>query len=377
MKCDLAIIGSGIVGLGHAIAGVRRGLKVVVIEREARPIGASIRNFGFVTVTGQGRGATWQRAKRSAQVWAEIAPLAGIAVEHRGLAVLAQRPEAVDVLEGFLATEMGEGCALLTADEARARFPELDARTLAGALWSPHDLRVESRTAVPKLIAWLEKQGVTFQFSTAARAISGGRIETAFGEVEASVVIACPGDDLSTLFPHIMAEHQVSRCILQMLRLDSPGFRLPGAVMSDLSLVRYEGYAALPESGPLRARLEQEQAAHLANGVHLIVVQSADGSLVVGDSHHYAPAPDPFTSQAVERLILEECQAMIGVCPPVRERWTGTYASSPRADMFRAAPESQVRLVVVTSGTGASTAFAIAEETLTEVFGTVSTGSLS
>jgi FAD dependent oxidoreductase TIGR03364 len=377
MKCDLAIIGGGIVGLGHAIAGVRRGLKVVVIEREARPIGASIRNFGFVTVTGQGRGATWRRAKRSAQVWAEIAPLAGIAVEHRGLAVLAQRPEAVDVLEAFLATEMGEDCELLTTEEARGRFPELDARTLAGALWSPHDLRVESRTAVPKLIAWLEKQGVTFQFSTAARAVFGSRIETAYGEVEASAVIVCPGDDINTLFPNIIAEHQVTRCILQMLRLESPGFRLTGAVMSDLSLVRYEGYAALPQSAPLRARLEEEQSAHLANGVHLIVVQSADGSLVVGDSHHYGPAPEPFASHAVERLILEECQAMIGVCPPVRERWTGTYASAPGGDMFRAAPEAHVRLVVVTSGTGASTAFAIAEETLTDVFGPASTGSLS
>jgi hypothetical protein len=66
-------------------------------------------------------------------------------------------------------------------------------------------------------------------------------------------------------------------------------------------------------------RLEAEQADEFANGIHLITVQSAGGSLVVGHSHHYARTPDPFAPDAV-------------------------------------------RPVVVTSGTGASTAFAIAEE---------------
>jgi hypothetical protein len=37
--------------------------------------------------------------------------------------------------------------------------------------------------------------------------------------------------------------------------------------------------------------------------------------------------------------------------------------------MVRDAPDATIRLVIVTSGTGASTAFAIAEETLAELFG--------
>ena len=50
---DLAIVGAGICGLAHALAATRRGLRVAVIERDAQANGASIRNFGFVTVTGQ------------------------------------------------------------------------------------------------------------------------------------------------------------------------------------------------------------------------------------------------------------------------------------------------------------------------------------
>jgi glycine/D-amino acid oxidase-like deaminating enzyme len=147
-----------------------------------------------------------------------------------------------------------------------------------------------------------------------------------------------------------------------MLRLADPGYRLPAALMSDLGLVRYLGYAALPEAVPLRARLEREQGDQLAHGIHLIVVQSADGSLVVGDSHHYHDTPHPYATAETERLILEELRAATAIDTPVIERWTGVYASASDRTMFADAPSPTVRVVVVTSGTGASTGFAIAEE---------------
>ncbi len=368
MTYQLAIVGAGIIGLAHALAAVRLGLSVVVIERDARPVGASIRNFGFVTVTGQRRGETWRRAKRSAEVWKDVAPRAGVQIEHSGLLVLARRPEAAAVLEAFDATEMGEDCVLLSAAEAQAKGAGLRPETLVAGLWSPHERRVESRLAIPSLIAWLEKQGVAFQFSTGVQGIALPVVETSRGAVRAEVVVVCPGDDLCSLYPDAIAAHGVTRCILQMLRLEPPGFRLPGAVMTDLSLVRYRGYADLPESAPLLQRLQKEQPRELANGIHLIAVQSADGSLVVGDSHHYAPTPEPFASEEIDQLILAEVKAALGVAPAVRARWTGTYASAQN-DMFRAAPAPNVRLVMITSGTGASTAFAIAEETLHDLFG--------
>ena len=180
------------------------------------------------------------------------------------------------------------------------------------------------------------------------------------------------GDDLVTLFPERIAAYGLTRCKLHMLRVapPQPGWRLGTAVMSDLGLVRYLGYAELPEAADLRARLEREQPDHLANGVHLIVVQSADGSLVVGDSHHYGTTPDPFAPEAVDALILDELRTVLPIpAPRVLARWTGTYASS--ADELRIVdrPADAVRLVIVTSGTGASTAFAIAEDVLGELYG--------
>ena len=363
---DVAIVGAGIVGLAHALAAARRGLSVAVIDRDAHANGASIRNFGFVTVTGQDRGPVWRRARRSRDVWAEIAGPAGIAIEQYGLLMVAQRPEAAAVCEAFLQTDMADGCRWLTGADAAARLGNVRPDRLEGVLASDIELRVESRTAIPALAAWLtEKYGVVFYRGVAVKAVGTGRMETTAGIVQADAIIVCPGDDLATLFPEAIAS--VSRCKLQMLRLAAPGYRLPAAVMSDLGLVRYLGYSALPQSAALKRQLLVEQPDHLAHGIHLIVTQSADGSLIVGDSHHYAKTPDPFSHDAVDRLILEEFRAVFGTLPPVIERWTGTYASASTHSIVTA-PADGVRLVVVTSGTGASTSFGLAEEVIDALF---------
>src|SRR6201996_8435581 len=104
---DLAVVGGGVLGLAHAYAAARAGQRVVVIERDARANGASIRNFGFITVTGQARGESWALARRTRDVWADVAPKAGIRIEHEGLYLTARSHEAVAVIEAFLATEMG------------------------------------------------------------------------------------------------------------------------------------------------------------------------------------------------------------------------------------------------------------------------------
>ena len=368
---DLVVVGAGIVGLSVALAAARKGKKVLVVERNAKAIGASIRNFGFITISGQKAGEHWERARRTRDVWAEVAEQAGIAVIHRGSVLPAYLPEAEAVMEAFLATPMGMECRRLTPVEALAHVPTLRADGMRAALWSPHELRVESREAIPKVAAWLEQRhGVSFQWNTVVTAIDGTRISTSRGPIEADACVVCPGDDFSTLFPQRVAAYGLRICTLQMLRvMPANRTRFGAAVMSDLSYGRYEGFADLPEAAALCRRLDVEASEMRGLGIHLIAVQSADGSLVVGDSHVYGDTAEPFAKDRIDALIMEAFDQVFDL-PGRRvvERWCGTYASARDRVVMVDRPADNIRLVMVTGGTGASTGFALGEQVVDALF---------
>ena len=342
----------------------------MVLERDARANGASVRNFGFVTITGQEAGDTRRRALRSREVWEEIAPKAGISILQRGTLFVARRPEAAAVLEQFAAGEMGGGCELLSAAEARRRVPQLRSG-MAGALASPLELRIEARDAIPALAAWLEEEhGVVFSWSNPALAIDGTTVRHAHGTLEAHAVVLAPGTQVGDFAPHYAGRVELRQCTLQMMRIAPPAGRLPSVLMSDLSLLRYGGLASLPAAAALRERVERECARAVAEGIHLIVAQSADGSLVVGDSHRYGAHPDPFASAEVDEMILQELRLLLELeRVEVVERWQGHYPVAAVKPLLRETITPRVELVSVTNGLGMSTAFAIGEETIGSLFG--------
>lgn len=365
---DVIVVGAGVVGLAHAYEAARKGLSVCVVERDAACVGASIRNFGFITVTGQGAGDTWRRARYSRDVWADIAPKAGIEVIHQGLNLVATRDKALDVLQAFMATEMAQsaGCALWSPAQAAQHAPELNLAKAQAVLHSPIELRVESRDAIGQLTRWLaEAHGVSFRFGEAVLEVATPKVVTAKTTLHAERVVVCTNADIHGLYSPLFAKHQVRLCQLQMLRVKpQAGFRLQASVMGDLSLVRYHGYSKLPEAQALLQQLQQEEADSLAHGIHLIAVQSADGSLVVGDSHHYGAAVGPFAHDTVDALMLRHmCEALHITDYQIAERWVGIYPSAPQVDCFIEAPDDATRVAVVTSGTGASTAFGVAQDT--------------
>jgi FAD dependent oxidoreductase TIGR03364 len=364
-KSDLIVVGSGIVGMACALVAIEQGLSVQVVERDPVCTGASIRNFGFVTVTGQGSGATWNRARRSRDIWAHVAPQAGIAVEHAGLYVLAQRLEAEPVLRELLNTAEGQQLQWLDPEALRQRAPHLAHAHIRGALYSPHELRVEARYAVEKLRLWLQSRGVRFHMGQSVRHVESGSVRLGSDVLRAERIVVCPGPDIRSLFPEAFAAYQTRLCQLQMLRVRPPaGYQLGAAVMSDLSLVRYRGYSEMPGAQRLEDRLRLETPRELQHGIHLIVVQNSDGSLVVGDSHQYGDAMPPFVPAEMEELILLEMQRLLCLGHyHVEERWTGIYPSGSQ-DAFIETVLPGVQLLSVISGTGMSTAFALAEECL-------------
>jgi FAD dependent oxidoreductase TIGR03364 len=346
-------------------------LRVVVIDRDRYASGASIRNFGFITVTGQSQGAVWRRARRSRDVWAELSERANIPIVHRNECVIVHCAQALEVLEQFAHTEMGAECELLTPEQLAVRVPMARIDRVTGALWSPHELRIEPRTAIPALAAYLERAlDVTMLRGTHVRAVETPAVYTSDGTVYAERVVVAPGPDLLTLFPQAHAQRAVRLCKLHMLRLEPQPrkWKLPASIMSDFALTRYAGFSAQPAASALRAKLEQEYPEIFAHSIHLITVQSADGSLVVGDSHAYGATHDPFFSSEVETALLRLAQSVLEIPKTtVIERWIGLYPQSESCEWFVASPDSRTRLVQVTAGNGMSTAFGFAEDVVGEL----------
>jgi len=373
---DLLVVGSGIVGLAHAYEAKKRGLSVAIVEQNASCTGASIRNFGFITVSGQSSRDTWRRAVYSAQVWKELANLADIKILHEGTWILCQRPEAVEVAKAFLQTPMGTDCKYYPKESYQnleslgfANVNSLNLKNSLGLLYSPHEFRVESREAIPQIASYLEnKMGIDFYWKTEVLSIEGASIHTSNNRLNAQKIVMCPGAQLTGVAKPYIEKYDLKLCTLQMLRVKvQDGFVLPGSVMTDNSLARYLGWSELPEAIPLKERIAKEMPEYIKEGIHLIVVQSADGTLVVGDSHRYGSSEEVFASERIEQLIIELMYQVLNITEhAVVERWTGVYPSSNVSDALIEKASSALRITIVSSGTGASTAFGLAKDNFDE-----------
>ncbi len=369
---DVVIVGAGIVGLAHAYESISRGYSTLMIDRDARCTGASVRNFGFVTVSGQRAGDTWRRARYSRDVWETVCDQARIPIVHRGSWIACHRDEAVHVAEAFLATEMGQDCRLFFKSDFASllqEFPQVRSiflEDMQAMLYSPYELRVESRDAIPRLAAWLEEdQRVKFRWSTEVFQVENGMVYTSVGDFRAGKTIVCTGGALSGVARPALAGYDLSLCTLQMLRVRTTNsITLPGSVMTDNSLARYHGWADLPEAQTLKTRIKREMPEYLSAGVHLIAVQSADGTLVLGDSHVYGSAESVYASDEFDRLILNLARRVLDLGHfEVVERWSGVYPVWAGGDAIIHPSGNDQALAVVTSGTGASTAFGLANDT--------------
>lgn len=395
---DVAIIGAGILGLSHAYAFAKRGLRVTVFERQRTPLGASIRNFGMVLVTGQPPGTMHALARASRQIWLSWASAVGprqaavnapgtpgthkgIHLRQSGSLLMARTPTEAALLRAFVEaralSRVADDTIVPMADDAGYAVTLLDAHALQSlydgrfrhhhaALHGHEDLQVYSREAIPALAAHLASAfGVSFQFGTLAREIDAGRVDTTAGVWQADHIVVCSGHDYQTLLADELAALKPRVCRLQMLRvaMDKP-FALDHAILTGLSCLHYGAFSDLPEAAALQAEVAAREPALLAHGIHLLASPTPDGELIIGDSHDYGDDASPFNTEEVDDWLTGLVEQTFGMPVHVRERWQGVYGASNRTT---GAPFSIVHSergatgVVMHSGVGMSIGPALAE----------------
>jgi FAD dependent oxidoreductase TIGR03364 len=363
---DLAVVGAGIVGLALAAEARERGLRAVVLERDERAAGASVRNFGHVGATAQ-RGQALEFAWAARERWLQLGEKAGFDVAQSGTVVVARTPAEAAALEELAAERGREQVVLLTAAGVRARLP-VAGQEVTGGAHLPLDLRVNAPDAIAALTAWLAGAGVEVRFGAHVGSVASGAVRTARGEVEAARVVCAVGHDVDRLFPAVAGAVGLRRCRLHMLEVTLPRpAAIAPAVLTGSAILRYGGLAALPSAAAVRREFEARRPELLAVEMNLMCTQRPDGSVVLGDTHHYARTHSPFDDEHVSDLLLREGARLLGAPLTVRRRWRGVYAHSAATDFLIAEPAPGVRVVSVTAGIGMTTAFGLAPAVLDQL----------
>jgi FAD dependent oxidoreductase TIGR03364 len=364
-ESDVLVVGAGIVGLAHATAALARGLTVTIIDRDARAVGASVRNFGHCCVTAQS-GELLELALVAREKWIAYSAAAGFFSVRSGALVLARSANELAVLNELSASREPGQVDLLSARKASAMVRNgADASIIGGAILRD-DLRVDPRETVESLAAWLVTQpGVTMFWQTSLLGAAHGVASTSRGEMRAERTIVCVGHDLDYLYPGLAAERQIERCALQMLRVEAPsGMVLRPAVLTGTSMLRYPAFVETDAAGALRNEMTSARKDLLEIGANLMFTQRPDGTLIVGDSHRYSTTVDAFQSEKTSGTLLNEMEQILGVDRlRVMERWQGIYASSPQQPFLIEEVAPGVIVAIVTSGVGMTISFGLAEKT--------------
>lgn len=357
---DVAVVGSGIIGLGAALAAHRRGQRVVVIERGSEAVGASVRNFGHLCFTPQA-GLAREFALASRELWLGLARDAGVWLRESGTLVAARRDDELAVLQEFAAVRGGVEVELLSAAEANERMPLAPGSAVGGA-FLPRDLQANPRQAIGALAAYLEREGVEFRRRTAVGAVRPGRVETSRGPIDAGRVVVAVNHDIDLLYPEVAERVGIVRCALDMLRI-STELRMPLAapLLTGWSLVRYGAFSATPAAVALRERLHAESPALAALDLNQMYTQLPDASLIVGDTHVRGVGVAPFQAEFAFESLLEVTRELFGLEQlRVVERWQGVYASGPN-DFLIEEVEPGVHLASATTGIGMTTGLGLAD----------------
>ena len=380
---DLIIVGGGIVGAFHAWFALQRGLKTLLIERNFTPRDASVRNFGTLVPSAMTAGDWHRRGVESLDVYKAMSRETGFPLNTNGSLYLALTEAERDVQEEFKRVGPAHGytCELLEASEALKLNPALAVENIRSALYFPNDLRIESRRFLQFLLPWLQRErGLHLRLGTVAvRAEArqdGCVISTSTGEAfSAPYAAVCSGADFRTLFPEIFAASGLRKCLLHMCRTEPLPPLLPTTVASGLSMRWYSSFQICASWKKLLA--EPTDPGVEEHGIHILLVQDADGSVIVGDSHHYSGGSgtdggdfEERYQTRVEALIVQEARKLVRFPHwRIAERWLGVYPLHPERALFEEIVGERIHIVTGSAGKGMTCAPALGRETIARIFG--------
>jgi glycine/D-amino acid oxidase-like deaminating enzyme len=199
-RADVVVIGGGVIGVCTALYLARAGRRVVLLEKGRIAAEQSSRNWGWIRQQGRDPDELpiMVEARR---LWQALAKETNVDIGLRqgGVTYLATDARKVAGYEAWIehARANDVDTRLLSSAEVARMFPDA-ARSYAGGMTTPSDMRAEPWVAVPALAGIAAREGVTLMENCAVRAldIEAGRVAgvvTEAGRIRAGAVVLAGG----------------------------------------------------------------------------------------------------------------------------------------------------------------------------------------
>ena len=379
-KYDLIVVGGGVLGTFHAYHAVNKGLKVALLEKDAKPQGATVRNFGQVVPSGMD--SKWQLyGRESLNIYKHIQSKFDISVRQEGSIYIASNEEETQLLLELNAINLANSYTskLLTKEECLEMYPGLRADYVKMGLFFPEEVMVEPRLMIGKLQAYLEEVGVdVFMNKTVVECnalTNWVQVHTTDNSsLSAAKVIICNGSDFKTLYPSLFAESDLIVSKLQMMQTKhQPNYKLPSSILTGLSIRRYEAFSECPSYASIKAK-ENSEAFEKKWGVHILFKQATDGSVIIGDSHEYAPAArmdhlGMDLNMDIDNFILKEAKKIFDLPTyQIQNRWYGLYSQCKEEDIYQHTLDRNIHIVTGIGGKGMTGSAGFAKENINSIF---------
>lgn len=372
--CDTLIVGAGIVGLATAVASLRQGRSVTIVDRHHSPSGASIRNFGMIWPVGQPSGPLLDAALRSREIWLELANDVGFFCEQSGSMHVARREDELAVLRELVdAQGQSRQLTLCTPEQVREITPGVNPDGLVGGMHSPLELNVESRTAIGLIWDWIRAQpNARLITGFEAARIQPNRVESTDARVlHADHIYLTAGHDGVVHYPDLFPHDRFVHCKLQMMRtVPQPNaWRMGTHIAGGWTLRHYASFADCPSLPALKERISDEQPEFDTHGIHIMLSQHSAGDLVIGDSHAYADDITPFDDEHIDNLILQHAKMLVNAPTwTIGQRWHGIYLKrTDGKSLLVRHPEPGVTIINALGGAGMTLSFGVAEQVVSSV----------
>ena len=363
----VVIVGAGILGTLHAYFALARGAEVVHLERDLVPIGASVRNFGLIWLSGRADGLETTLALRARHLWEEISlDVPAIKFRANGSITLLSSDEEVAVARRALERPSASlrGLDLMSRSEVLIHNPAVRGEVIAGLLCD-RDAAIEPRLVLSAMRDAMSRS-IRYCYLPGRELVDlrqGVAIDHRGNAHAGDRVVVCVGAKLSGFARELCEAEPLRSVRLQMAETQPLADALTTSIANGASF-RY--YPQFRDDALELLPLPDTTGAHYA--IQLLVQQRCHGGLTIGDTHETERPGDFDSPDRPMDIILASARQLLGPgVPPLERRWTGTYHQiDPMLSdevYLRRTIAPGVTLVTGAGGRGMTLAPAIAEKT--------------